>query len=337
MEIVTDNGTFWDVTSTTPALLPSTTGTHSGDIQALVDAAKAFAGNSKAPNTWKAYKSDWRGFAAWCRSSGFVSLPARPEAVALYVSHLASLGRKTATTSRHLVSISQAHRLAGFPSPTSTAQVTETMKGIRRSLGVRQQQKAPVYNENLRAMVQDLGHDLLSLRDRALLLTGFATAARRSELVNLNVEDLSFVADGVMVVIQKSKTDQEGHGHTIGVPSGSSPITCPVRALRAWLEAADLKTGPVFRPVGRWGRVSTKRLSAKAVARLVKKYVEAIGFDARSYGAHSLRSGLASSAARAGRSEASIMRITGHKSVNMVRRYIRAGSLFLDCASAGLL
>jgi integrase len=191
--------------------------------------------------------------------------------------------------------------------------------------------------ENLRAMVQDLGDDILSLRDRSLLLLGFAGAFRRSELTALNIEDLEFTADGVIITIRRSKTDQEAAGRKIGVPFGGSPITCPVRALRAWLDAANLKTGAVFRPIGRWGRVSRDRLSDKAVARVVKKYVEAIGFDPALFGGHSLRAGMATSAARAGKSERAIMEQTGHRSVNMVRRYIRSGSLFLHNASAGLL
>jgi len=318
--------------------LTTTTNTGcSADFQDLVDATRRFANNTKATNTKKAYHSDWSAFNTWCAEHGFSELPALPEAVALYVSHLATSGKKVATITRALVSISQAHKMAGHQSPTSSAEVLEIMKGIRRTLSIAQTQKSAVEVPNLRAMVQELGEDLLATRDRAILLVGFAGAFRRSELIGLNVADVEFTNDGLVITLQRSKTDQEGHGRRVGIPYGGSPLTCPVRALRAWLTAANITEGPVFRAVGRWNQVGRRRLNDRAVARLVKKYTSLIGLDSSCYSGHSLRSGFATSAARAGKSERSIMAQTGHRSVAMVRRYIRSGSLFTDNAAAGLL
>jgi integrase len=190
---------------------------------------------------------------------------------------------------------------------------------------------------NLRAMVGELGDDLLDTRNLALLLLGFAGAFRRSELVGLNVKDVEFTCDGLIITVERSKTDQEGRGSKIGIPYGGSPLTCPVRALRSWLTAANISEGPVFRGVGRWNQVGRRRLNDRAVARVVKKYTSLIGLDSSRYSGHSLRSGFATSAAKAGKSERSIMNQTGHRSVAMVRRYIRQGSLFNDNAAAGLL
>ena len=183
-------------------------------------------------------------------------------------------------------------------------------------------------------MVATLPDNLLGLRDRALLLIGFAGAFRRSELVSLDVEDVEECAEGLRVTLRRSKTDQEGAGEVKGIPYGRKLETCPVRALRAWLEAAGITAGPIFRSVNRHGQVQPGRLSDKAVALVVKRAAEAAGFDATRYAGHSLRTGLTTSAAAAGVQERDIMRQTGHRSVNMVRRYIREGELFRSNAAA---
>jgi integrase len=166
---------------------------------------------------------------------------------------------------------------------------------------------------------------------------GFSGAFRRSELVGLDVADLQFTMDGLIVNLRRSKCDQESRGRQVGIPYGSTPLTCPVRAVKRWLEAGNITEGPAFRGVGRWGRVEPGRLNDRAVARVVQKYTALIGLNSKDFGGHSLRSGLATSAARSGRSELCIMATTGHKSVNQLRKYIRAGSLFTDNAAAGLL
>jgi integrase len=205
-----------------------------------------------------------------------------------------------------------------------------------RTLGVATVQKAPALTADIRAMVDATDANLIGLRDRALILLGFAGAFRRVEIVNLNDEDLDFSRDGLTVTLRRSKTDQEGQGRKIGIPYGSNPETCPVRTLQAWLEQARITDGPVFRSLNRHGRVRMDRLSAVDVARIVKKLAKRAGLDPAKYAGHSLRAGHATSAAASGASERSIMNQTGHRSVQMVRRYIREGSLFRE-NSAGKL
>jgi integrase len=303
-------------------------------IEDLAEEAFRFAAASKAPATVRAYRSDWRDFTAWCECRSLEALPAGAETVALYVADLAGWA-KPATIGRRLSAISQAHQTAGYPTPTHAAAVRATMAGIRRTLGVAQAAKAPVVTAVLRAMVATLdGRRLIGVRDRALLLVGFAGAFRRSELVALDVADVADGPDGLTVTLRRSKTDQEGAGRKVGIPYGSHPATCPVRAYRAWLEASGIAEGPVFRPVDRHGRMAPGRLSGRAVALVVKRSLAAVGVDPAGYAGHSLRAGLATAAAQAGASERAIMAQTGHKSLPMVRRYIRDGNLFRDNAAA---
>lgn len=284
-----------------------------------------------------AYASTWKKFAAWCATTGVDSLPAMPQAIALYITHLADAKYKAATIDRALVAISQVHKLAGHPTPTSAPHVREVRAGIRRTLGTAQVRKAPVLVDDLRAMTSQLDDTkLIGLRDRALLVLGFSGAFRRSELVALDVEDVVFVRDGLEVTIRRSKTDQQGEGRKLGVPFGSAPTTCPVRALRAWLDAAEITTGAVFRSVNRHGRVSAKRLGGHAVACVVKSHAEAAGLDATTYSGHSLRAGLATAAAKAGKSERVIAKTTGHKSMTVLRRYIRDAELLIENAASGI-
>jgi len=319
-------------------MLPATPmTTNIVNLDDLAQAARTFAADAKASSTRRAYTKDWKLFSSWCRSMGLPELPAAPEAVASYITAMATQGRKPATIQRALVSISQAHKMAGNESPTSSAVVRETLKGIRRSLGVAQDQKAAALPENIKAMLGASSEDILGTRDRALLLLGFAGGFRRSELVALDVSDCEFTGDGVVVTLRRSKCDQEGEGRRIGIPFGSSPEACPVRCLRRWLEAAGIGHGPIFRRVGRWGHVGDQRLDGRAVAVVVQKYAKLIGMDPKKFGGHSLRAGLCTSAARAGKTERSIMNQTGHRSVTMVRKYIRDGSLFIENAASGLL
>ena len=196
--------------------------------------------------------------------------------------------------------------------------------------------EAPVLVEQLRAMLGGLGDTMLGARDRALLGLGFAGAFRRSELVGLDVSDLAFTGDGLEVTIRRSKTDQEGAGRKVGIPYGSTPSTCPVRAVRAWLELAGIVEGPVLRSVNRHGQLSAERLTDRTVALVVKRAALVVGLDPSRLAGHSLRAGLATAAAKAGKSERAIMAQTGHRSVTMVRRYIRDANLFSDNAASGL-
>jgi integrase len=228
--------------------------------------------------------------------------------------------------------------MAGHDSPTHSQVVRMTASGIRRQLGTAPRQARPILAAELRAMVEALPDDLRGLRDRALLLIGFAAGMRRGELVALDVDDVVGEPEGLSVTIRRSKTDQEGQGRVVGIVHGSrGPLTDPGSAMWDWREAAGIGDGPLFREVDRGGRVGATRLSDRAVARIVKKAAASVGIDPTLTSGHSLRSGLATSAAAAGAPERAIMATTGHRSTAMVRRYIRQGSKYVDSASRYLL
>jgi integrase len=243
---------------------------------------------------------------------------------------------KVGSVQRRLNAIAEAHKVAGLDSPTHAAIVASTIKGIRRTLGMAPAQKVPVLTPDIRAMIEAADAGLIGLRDRALILLGFAGAFRRSELVGLNVEDCAFGRDGLVVTLRRSKTDQDGTGRKVGIPYGSNPDTCPVRTIQGWIETAKITGGPLYRSINRHGQLQPGRLSGIDVARIVKKVAGRAGLETAKYAGHSLRAGHATSAAIAGASERSIMNQTGHRSVQMVRRYIRDGSLFRE-NSAGTL
>jgi site-specific recombinase XerD len=300
-----------------------------------LERARDFARQSKAENTLRGYRADWREFCAWCEGHGLNAFPATPEAVASYIAECAER-LKVGSIQRRLNAIAEAHKATGLESPTVSGMVRNTLKGIRRALGTAAVQKAAALTDDIRAMVAATDAGLIGIRDRALILLGFAGAFRRSELVGLDAEDCSFGKDGLTVTLRRSKTDQDGQGRKIGVPYGANPETCPVRNLQTWIEHAGVTAGPLFQSINRHGQVQAGRLAGIDVARVVKKLAERSGLDAANYAGHSLRAGHATSAAIAGASERSIMDQTGHKSVQMVRRYIRDGSLFRN-NSAGKL
>lgn len=303
------------------------------DLVPLPSQVREYIRASKAENTLRGYQTDWKGFCGWCEGAGLCPLPALPETVASYIAECA--GRlKVGSVQRRLNAITEAHKVVGLEPPTHHAMVANTMKGIRRTKGTAAIQKAPALTDDIRAMVDATDPGMIGLRDRALMLLGFAGAFRRSELVGLDAEDCTFGKDGLTVTLRRSKTDQEGEGRKIGIPYGSNPETCPVRNLQSWLE--HISTGPLFRSINRHGQIQPGRLSAADVARVVKKLADRVGLDSAKYAGHSLRAGHATSAAIAGASERSIMNQTGHRSVQMVRRYIRDGSLFRE-NSAGKL
>jgi site-specific recombinase XerD len=299
----------------------------------VAERTRDYVAAAKAPNTLRAYRADWRHFAGWCERHALESLPATPETVALYLSALAGQ-RRAATLQRRLSAISQAHQAAGLEPPTKAAAVRAVWAGIRRTHGTAQTGKAPVVVDELRRMVDALPASALGARDRALLLLGFAGAFRRSELVGLDVADARQTADGLVVTIRRSKTDQEGAGREVGVPYGSTPATCPVRAVRTWLRARTVDGPALFCAFDPHGRQVPGRLSDRAVARIVQRTAAAAGLEAASYAGHSLRAGLATSAAAADVPERVIAQQTGHKSMAVLRRYIRSGSLFRENAAA---
>ena len=242
---------------------------------------------------------------------------------------------KANTVERRLTAISQAHQLAGCPNPVEDKLVRTVMAGIRRVKGTAQQGKEPLSPDALRKMFAGAPDDLRAARDRAMLLIGFAGALRRSELVALRFEDVRFTDNGLIITIPQSKTDQEGEGQTIGVPYGSHPESCPVRALALWLERSGIEYGYLFPVIGRWGgAVLAKPICDHQMAKILKRLAGRAGLDPAIYSGHSLRSGLATSAASGGASERSIMDQTRHRSLKQVRRYIRRGSLFQENAAA---
>ncbi|HEX2948446.1 MAG TPA: site-specific integrase [Armatimonadota bacterium] len=306
--------------------------TPSNAVQSLTERAQDYAESSKAESTRRAYQADWHDFTAWAAWRKLPSLPADPSTVALYLTALAEAGKRASTLQRRRAAIAFAHELAGYEPPTRTALVEEVMAGIRREIGVAQQGKAPALTPDIRAMVNHLPTDLRGVRDRALLLIGFAGAFRRSELIALDIEDVEECDEGLRITIRHSKTDQEGKGRLVGIPRGEHPETCPVRAYQSWLHASMISHGPLFRGISTHGKV-LGRLSDRGVARTVKRAAEAAGLDPEQYSGHSLRAGLATSAAIAGVLDRDIMAQTGHKRVETLYKYIRRGNLFRDNAA----
>jgi integrase len=274
--------------------------------------ARDYVAASRAENTTRVYRTGWAQFTAWCDEHRVRALPAGAETVALYVADLAK-SAKPATIDLRLAAISAAHRAAGHDSPTKEEAVRLVRRGVRRTLGTAQRQVRPVTVPELRTMVEGLGTDPAGCRDRALFLLGFAGALRRSELVGLDMDDVTEGSDGLTVRLRRSKTDQEGAGRTVGIPFGSNPVTCPVRALRAWLEVSGITEGHAFCPVDRHGHLGTTRLSGNAVALVLKRHAGRAGLDPKEVAGHSLRAGLATSAAAVGVPERVIAQQTGHK------------------------
>ena len=300
------------------------------DLASAIDLAQA----EKAASTRKAYRTDFRLFKAWCDDKRVSALPAAAKTVAAYLA-AEVLTAKPSTLGRRLAAIRYAHRLAGFPLPTDAEGVKATMRGIRRTFGSAKVRKAPAVAAKMLGMVAKAPDKLAGMRDRALLLLGFAGAFRRSELVALDVADIEETEAGLRVTIRHSKTDQEGQGVTIAIARGD--IACPVRALRDWLGAADIEAGPLFRPINKADRVAQARLTDRSVANIVKAYAERAGFEASTFSGHSLRSGFLTSAAANGASIFKMMDVSRHKSVETLRGYVRDAEIFKDHAGAGLL
>ncbi|WP_027142933.1 site-specific integrase [Mesorhizobium sp. WSM3626] len=295
----------------------------SADVQRLISA-------SLSDGTKRGYQNDIAHFEDW---GGIV--PAPPETVAAYLAELSATYR-TATIVRRVTALSKAHDAIGAPNPTKSEIVRATMRGIKRTLGTATKEAKPVLREDLFQMLERMGDGAKDIRDKALLLLGFAGAFRRSELVGLDIADIEHVRQGIVVTLRRSKTDQIGAGRKIGIPFGRSKW-CPVKHLTEWLDQAKIETGPLFRGVNRHGYVAEQRLSGEAVCIIVKQRAEAAGFDPGGYSGHSLRAGLATSAAMAGASAWKIRAQTGHASDAMLARYIRDGDMFTSNAAGAVL
>jgi integrase len=300
---------------------------------AMRELVKKLGERPQASETARGYAADWRSFVAFTKSQRLQALPAQEETIVAYLAALAGGGKKHSTIARHYATIRSKHREAGRPLPTLEA-VRNALANIGRTIGTAPQGKAPLMADVLKRVVGMLDDSITGVRDRALLLVGFAAAMRRSELVALNVSDVQFTDDGLVVTVRRSKTDQVGKGRKIGIPHGSIHA-CPVRSLRAWIAQGGITEGALFRRVRKG--VVEKRLPAGEVAVIVKRTVELAGLDPKEFAGHSLRSGLATSAAKAGKGLDVIMATTGHKSERVAMGYIKHGSLFDKPASEGLL
>lgn len=299
------------------------------DIAELRTIAREAADASRAPSTEAAYASDWRNFSAFASRVCRDRMPADSETVALYVADLRRSGRRPATISRKLSAIAVYHRSAGHPSPCEHDVVRAVMRGTRRALGVAQRQSTALTLDGLTRALAPIANDPRGLRDRALLLVGWAAALRRSELVAVNFDDVRFEGEGVVIRVRRSKTDQDAAGDDVAVAVGSELKTCPVVALRRWLNVAQITSGPVFRRVRRGGAIGTEALTGYSVALIAAARASDAGLEG-DFAGHSLRSGFATAAARAGSTERAIMRHGRWKDSASARRYIRDGSRWED-------
>lgn len=295
------------------------------ELRELAEAMDEHTAAAQAANTTKAYASDWRQFEAWCARYDLQPLPATPAVAALYLTALAHRGLKLATVRRRAAAITRAHRLAGLHSPIWDPRVVTLLEGIARTLGAAPTKKVALLRDPLARTVARIDTTTAAgLRDRALLLVGFALGLRRSELVRVAVEDLSPSPDGLLVRLGPTKTDQRGAGTQLLLAYAESGHPCPVWALRSWLDHAGLSDGPLFRRVTRTGAISSP-LSAQSVALIVKRRVKAAGLDPGAFSGHSLRSGFATQAARDGFHSAQIADVTRHRDRRVLDGYIQAG------------
>jgi integrase len=309
------------------------------DPSGLVDLrarAQRTIDNAVPPHTRRAYEGDLRRFAAWCSRVGLIAMPASPATIINYMRHLADCGRKVATIERAVAAIATSHVRSGFPSPWSHSTVEDMRKALRRELGVRSKKKLAIDDAVLRKLLEALPDSRIGLRDRALLTMGWAGAFRRSELVALDVDDVTPAAKGLVVLVRRSKTDQERRGDEVPIFFSNRAEHCPVRSLDAWLAAADVKDGAIFRALGRRDRLGG-RLSPSAVADRVQAWAKVSGLAGHDYGAHSLRSGFITTAARGRKDIDAIMVTSRHRSVASVREYIQRETIFERAAGEGLL
>jgi len=306
------------------------------DIKALQEETLINLRNSKADNTIRAYKSDFNDFGLFCAQNGFKSLPSDPKIVSLYLTQLSTKNVKISTIKRRLVSIGVIHKLKGHYLDTKHPLIVENLMGIKRRKGSIQNGKKPLLINNLKKIInvidQQKKEKIKILRDRTIILIGFSGGFRRNEIVSLDFDDLDFVEEGLKINIKRSKTDQFGAGSTKGLPYFENSQYCPVVSIKKWIEISKINSGALFRRFTKGSNLSEKRLTDQTVALLIKEYLGLAGIDSTNYSGHSLRSGFATSAAEAGAEERTIMAMTGHKSTEMVRRYIKNADLFKNNA-----
>jgi site-specific recombinase XerD len=306
------------------------------DIKALQEETLINLRNSKADNTIRAYKSDFNDFGLFCAQNGFKSLPSEPKIVSLYLTQLSTKNIKISTIKRRLVSIGVIHKLKGHYLDTKHPLILENLMGIKRRKGSIQNGKKPLLINNLKELINVIDEQkkekIKIYRDRTIILIGFSGGFRRNEIVSLDVDDLDFVEEGLKINIKRSKTDQFGVGSTKGLPYFENSQYCPVVSIKKWIEISKINSGALFRRFTKGSNLSEKRLTDQTVALLIKQYLGLAGIDSTNYSGHSLRSGFATSAAEAGAEERTIMAMTGHKSTEMIRRYIKNADLFKNNA-----
>ena len=306
------------------------------DIRALQEETLLNLQNSKANNTVRAYKSDFNDFELFCLQNGFKSLPSEPKIVSLYLTHLSTKDAKMSTLKRRLVSIGVIHKIKGHYLDTKHPAIIENILGIKRRKGSIQKSKKPIlirYLKEIINVIDQLDKDeIKKFRDRSIILIGFSGGFRRNEIVSLDYDDLDFVPEGLKINVKRSKTDQFGEGFTKALPYFDSTKYCPVVSLKKWIEISKINSGPLFRRFVKGSKLSENRLTDQTVALLIKEYLNLAGIDNKNYSGHSLRSGFATTAAESGVEERSIMAMTGHKSTEMVRRYIKEANLFKNNA-----
>ena len=306
------------------------------DIKALQQETLLNLQSSKANNTVRAYKSDFNDFELFCAKNGLKSLPSEPKIVSLYLTHLSSKNIKNSTLKRRLVSIGVIHKLKGHYLDTKHPSIIENLMGIKRRKGSIQRGKKPLLINDLKKIInvidKEKTEEIKKLRDRSILLIGFSGGFRRNEIISLDYDDLNFVDEGLKITLKRSKTDQFGEGSIKGLPYFNSKQYCPVISIHNWLRISKIGSGALFRRFSKGSKLSENRLTDQTVALIIKKYLELAGINSSNYSGHSLRSGFATSAAESGADERSIMAMTGHKSTEMVRRYIKEANLFKNNA-----
>jgi len=306
------------------------------DIKALKEETLLNLQSSKAVNTVRAYRSDFNDFGLFCAKNGFKSMPSEPNVVAMYLTYLSTKEMRMSTLKRRLVSIGIIHKLKGHYLDTKHPSIIENMMGIKRRKGSIQRGKKPLLINYLKAIINVIdetkNQEIKKLRDRSIILIGFSGGFRRNEIVSLDYEDLDFVEEGLKINIRRSKTDQFGEGFKKALPYFDSSEYCPVVSLKKWIDVSKIKSGALFRRFNKGSKVSENRLTDQTVALLIKEYLGLAGIDNKNYSGHSLRSGFATTAAESGVEERSIMAMTGHKTSEMVRRYIKEANLFKNNA-----
>ena len=306
------------------------------DIKALQEETLLNLKSSKANNTVRAYKSDFKDFGLFCAKNGFNALPSDHKVVSLYLTYLSAKNAKISTLKRRLVSIGMIHRLKGHYLDTKHPTIIENIMGIKRRKGSIQKGKKPILINDLKLIIKAINEqkkeEIKKFRDKSIILIGFAGGFRRNEIVSLDYEDLDFVSEGLKITIKRSKTDQYGEGTIKALPYFNNQEYCPVINLKKWLEISKIKSGSLFRRFTKGSNLSNNRLTDQSVALLIKEYLNLSGIDSQNYSGHSLRSGFATTTAESGADERSIMAMTGHKSTEMVRRYIKEANLFKNNA-----